>query len=136
MNTLYVMYDSHCGLCTEVRDWLGTQPAHLDLRVVASDSDEARLKFPGLPADELVVVSDRGEVWLGDHAFIVCLWALRNYRAWAQRLASPLLRPMARQAFEAISHSRKDISRLFGLKSEAELKKKLSEVRIPPCPTQ
>jgi predicted DCC family thiol-disulfide oxidoreductase YuxK len=136
MNRLYVMYDSHCGLCTEVRDWLETQPAYLDIRVLASGSDEARLKFPGLPAGELAVVSDRGEVWLGDHAFIVCLWALRDYRTWSHRLASPLLCPMARQAFEAVSHNRKNISQLFRLKSEAELRKHLSEVTIPPCPTQ
>jgi predicted DCC family thiol-disulfide oxidoreductase YuxK len=134
MNRLYVMYDSHCGLCTEVRDWLGAQPAYLDLRVLASGSDEARTKFPGLPAGELAVVSDSGEVWLGDHAFIMCLWALKDYRTWAQRLASPLLRPLARQAFEAVSHNRKDISRLLRLQSEADLKKRLSEVTIPPCP--
>jgi predicted DCC family thiol-disulfide oxidoreductase YuxK len=136
MNRLYVMYDSHCGLCTEVRDWLKTQPAHLDLRVLASNSDEAARRFPGLPAGELAVVGDSGEVWLGDHAFIMCLWALRDYRIWAQRLASPLLRPLARQAFEAVSHNRKDISWLLRLQSEAALKKHLSEVTIPPCPTQ
>jgi predicted DCC family thiol-disulfide oxidoreductase YuxK len=135
MKRLYVMYDSHCGLCTEVRDWLGLQAAYLDIRVLASGSDEARAKFPDLPAGELAVVSDRGDVWLGDHAFIMCLWALRDYRDWAHRLASPLLRPMARQAFEAVSHNRKNISRLLRLQSEAELRKQLSEVTIAPCPT-
>jgi hypothetical protein len=104
--------------------------------VLASGSDEARLKFPGLAAGELAVVSDRGDVWLGNHAFIMCLWALRDYRAWAQRLVSPLLRPMARQAFEAVSHNRKNISWLLRLQSEAEIRQQLSEVTIPPCPKQ
>jgi hypothetical protein len=29
-----------------------------------------------------------GEVWLGNHAWIVCLWALRDYRDLAFRLTS------------------------------------------------
>ena len=136
MKALYVLYDAECGLCTEVQDWLRKQPSHLDLQVLPSNSDEVRRRFPGLPSGELAVVSDRGEVWLGDNAFIVCLWALRDYRGWAQRFASSLLRPMARQAFEAVSHNRRNLSKLLGLKSEVELKKQLSEVDIPPCPTR
>jgi predicted DCC family thiol-disulfide oxidoreductase YuxK len=134
VNTLYVLYDAQCGLCTEARDWLRDQPAYLELRLLASSSEEARAKFPGLPSSELAVVSDQGEVWLGDHAFIMCLWALRNYRDWARRIASSLLRPMARQAFEAVSRNRRSISTLLGLRSEAGLKKRLSEVNLPPCP--
>ena len=80
------------------------------------------------------MVSDNGDVWLGDHAFIMCLWASRGFRQWAMRLASPLLRPMARQAFEAVSRNRRNVSALLRLKSEAELKKQLSEVTIPSCP--
>ena len=131
--TLYVLYDAQCGLCTEARDWLRAQPALLDLRLLPSNSEEARRKFPELPPGELAVVSDRGEVWLGDHAFIMCLWALRDYSAWARRLASSLLRPMARQAFEAVSRNRHSISALLGLRRESELKLRLSEVAIPPC---
>ena len=134
MKTLFVMYDSHCGLCTGVRDWLRLQPSYLDLRLLASDSEEARRMFPGLPSGELAVVSNDGQVWLGDNAFIVCLWALREYRRWARRLASPMLRPMARQAFEAVSRNRKSVSSLLCLKSESELKIRLHEVTIPPCP--
>jgi predicted DCC family thiol-disulfide oxidoreductase YuxK len=136
MTTLFVMYDTHCGLCTEVRDWLQSQPAYLPLRLLASDYEEAHRRFPGLPAGELAVVSDGGDVWLGNHAFIMCLWALRGYRSWARRLASPLLRPMARQAFEAVSRNRRNVSAFLGLKSDVELKKHLSEVTIPPCQTE
>jgi hypothetical protein len=75
-------------------------------------------------------------VWLGDRAFLMCLWALRAYRGWARRLASPALRPLARQAFEAVSRNRASVSGLLGLKSETELRKRLSEVTIPTCPTQ
>ena len=136
MKTLYVMYDARCGLCTEVQSWLKSQQAFMDLQVMASNSDEARRKFPSLPTGELAVVSDKGEVWLGNNAFIICLWALRDYRGWARRLAAPILRPLARQAFEAVSRNRRSVSTLFGLKSEAELKDRLNEVTIPPCKTQ
>jgi len=106
----------------------------VELQLVESESDEARRLFPGLPESDLAVLSDEGHVWLGNNAFIMCLWALREYRRWAQRLATPVLRPMARHAWEAVSRNRKNISGLLGLKSEAELKKQLSEVTIPTCP--
>jgi predicted DCC family thiol-disulfide oxidoreductase YuxK len=134
LKTLFVMYDSRCGLCTGARDWLRLQPSYLDLRLMASDSEEARRLFPGLPSGELAVVSNDGRVWLGDNAFIMCLWALRKYRRWAKRLASPILRPVARQAFEAISRNRKNVSSLLRLKSETELKNRLNEVTISTCP--
>ena len=136
MKTLYVLYDSRCGLCTEVKGWLAKEPAFVDLRPLASDSEEAREKFPTLPAGELAVVSDAGQVWLGDNAFIVCLWALRGYRVWAWKLSRPILRPMARAAFAALSQNRHNISHLFNLRSEAELKRRLEEVPPSTCPTK
>src|SRR4051812_35747600 len=123
MQTLYVMYDARCGLCTEIRDWLRNQPSYVNLEVLASNSEWVQKKFPGLPADELAVVSESGHVWLGNNAFIMCLWALRAYRVWAKRLCSPLLRPLARHAFEAVSHNRHSFSALFRLKSEAEIQR-------------
>src|SRR5262245_33306293 len=136
MKTLYVLYDAHCGLCTEVKDWLATEPAFVNLRVLASSSDEAHEKFPSLPSGELAVVSDAGDVWLGDNAFIVCLWALRRYREWSHKLTSPLLRPLARRAFESVSRNRQNISHLLRLKSESELKRRLEEVTPSTCQTK
>jgi predicted DCC family thiol-disulfide oxidoreductase YuxK len=133
MQTLYVLYDAHCGLCTQARDWLRRQPAYVNLRVLPSDSDEARRNFDGLPIGELAVVSDSGEVWLGENAFVICLWALRAYRGWARKLASPALRPLARQAFAVVSRNRKVASSVLGLESEAELKRRLNEVTAPEC---
>ena len=85
--------------------WLGRQPAYVRLQLVAA-SEAARDLFPALPPGELAVVSDSGDVWIGDRAWIVVLWALREYRGWATKLSSPLLLPMARQAFAAISRNR------------------------------
>ena len=133
MQTLYVVYDPHCGLCTQLKAWLGSQPAYVQLHLLAAGSDEARTRFPALPAGELAVVSDSGETWLGDRAWIIVLWVLREYRSWAAKLASPVLLPVARQAFAAISRNRQAFSRWFGLYGEAELRANLSQVALPPC---
>src|SRR5262249_25124891 len=133
VKTLYVMYDAHCGLCTEVRNWLRRQPAYLKVHLLASDSEEARSLFPTLNGGELAVVSDDGRVWLGDHAFIMCLWALRGFRRWARRLTAPMLRPLARQAFAAVSEHRHGVSSLLGLSDEFELRERLRHVRVSEC---
>ena len=132
MNTLYVVYDDRCGLCTQLKDWLGRQPAFVRLHPVAA-SEAARDLFPSLPSGELAVVSDSGETWLGDRAWIMVLWALRDYRSWSAKLASPMLLPVARQAFLAISRNRLAFSRWLGLYSQAELRANLSQIPIPPC---
>jgi predicted DCC family thiol-disulfide oxidoreductase YuxK len=131
MRTLYVIYDDRCGLCTQLKEWLGRQPAYVRLQLVAA-SEAARDLFPSLPPGELAVVSDAGETWLGDRAWIMVLWALRDYRSWAAKLASPLLLPMARQAFAAISRNRSAFSRWLGC-MEGRLRANLSQIPIPPC---
>jgi predicted DCC family thiol-disulfide oxidoreductase YuxK len=133
IHTLTVIYDPRCGLCTQIKGWLGRQPAYVALRLLAAGSAEARAQFPTIPEGELAVVSDSGQVWRGDNAWIICLWALCEYRQWAAKLASPVLRPLARQAFAAVSQHRSALSRFLGLRSEAELRKQLSEITVPPC---
>ena len=68
-------------------------------------SPDARRLFPGLDHDatlrEITVVADTGEVYLGDAAWLACLWALAEHRALAYRLARPALRPVARQLVSA-----------------------------------
>ena len=120
MRTLYVIYDPRCGLCTEVKEWLVRQPTYVPLRLVPAGSEQAQALYPRRSADEVAVVSDRGEVWLGNRAWIVILWALRRYRGWARRLSNPALQPFARKAYAAISHNRTGISKLLGLASEVD----------------
>lgn len=135
MQTLFILYDPRCGICTRIRDWLLRQPAYVALRLIAIGSAEARERFPMLKPDkqELVVVADSGEVWIGDRAWITCLWALREFRNWARRLSSPALLPLARQAFIAFSGNRSVLSRLLGMRGEAELRQILREIPAPPC---
>ncbi len=133
ITSLSVMYDAACGICTGVKDWIGRQTPLVELEFVAADSAEARRRFPQLPAGELAVIANTGEVWLGNHAWIVCLWALRDYRGWAVRLSSPLLSLMAREAFAAISNNRFALSDRFHLRSDLELERQLRKVMIPKC---
>jgi predicted DCC family thiol-disulfide oxidoreductase YuxK len=135
MESLFVLYDSRCGICTQLKAWLGRQPAYVTLRFIALDSAEARTRFPMLSGEdqELAVIADTGEAWLGDRAWIICLWALREYRDWARKLSTPAMMPLARQAFLALSSSRFALSRLLGLRSEEDIRRYLTETPIPPC---
>jgi predicted DCC family thiol-disulfide oxidoreductase YuxK len=128
-----IVYDAACGLCTRTTDWIRLQNPLVDIGFMASDSSEARRRFPGLPSDELAVVANTGEVWLGNLAWIVCLWAMRDYRDLAFRLTSPLLLPMAREAFAIVSKNRSALSSMLGFRSEREFERQLRKVVVPRC---
>jgi predicted DCC family thiol-disulfide oxidoreductase YuxK len=133
VTSLMIVYDADCGLCTRTKEWIGRQEPFVGIGFVASGSPEARSRFPQLPAGELAVVANTGEVWVGNRAWIVCLWALRGYRNLAFRLTSPLLLMMAREAFVVLSKSRSALSDMLGLKSERELEQQLRKVIAPNC---
>lgn len=134
MNHLFVVYDPRCGLCSQIKDWLGRQPAYVPMHFVPSGSPVVHQLLPSLPAGELAVISDEGDAWIGNRAWILCLWALREYRGWASRLARPALLPFAQQAFAALSRNRGALSRLLDLPSDAEIGEALSGVELPSCP--
>ncbi len=131
-----VVYDATCGLCTRLKTWIAEQVPLVRVRFIPSGSPEARQSFPQLPPGELAVVADTGEVWLGNHAWIVCLWALRDYRDLAFRLTSPLLLLMAREAFAVLSANRAALSGMLSLRSERELEQQLRKVVVPKCQTE
>ena len=117
MKTLYVLYDAKCELCRRVRVWLQGQPTFVPLAFVPLQSPELEERFPGItalePARQILVVADSGEVWRGADAWIMCLWALREFREWSQRLASPLLRPFAMRVCDMVSRNRYRFSQWF-----------------------
>jgi len=138
MERLYVLYDARCGLCSWAKRWLLRQHTLIDLRFIPAGSTVAERLFPGLnrpgePSEELVVVSDQGAVYRESNAWIMCLFAVEAYRDWANRLAHPLLRPLARQAFALLSKQRSRISRWLSLASEVEIAETLSQVNAPAC---
>jgi len=99
MKRLYVFYDGECGLCRRCREWLDSQPAWVELLFHPFPSAEARRLCPDLPRfqpdRQLIVLSDEGAVYAGEDAWLICLYALRDYRAWSEKLATPALRPLA-----------------------------------------
>ena len=65
----------------------------MPLEFVAAGSTLARQRFPQLDAAEtmklLHVVDDRGRVYVGEKAWLICLWALEEYRGWSLRISEP-----------------------------------------------
>ncbi len=122
MERLTVLYDASCGLCVSARRWLESQPQLVRIELVAASSGEAARRYPDLAtavaAGELLAVADERDVYRGDAALIVCLYALDRYREWSFRLAGPEWRPRARRAFALLSSHRKTLSSLFGLRPE------------------
>jgi len=117
MKRLTILYDSNCGVCRRCRAWIERQAAYVPLEFVPLQAEELPRRFPGIEKMELdkeiVVISDTGDVWQGGEAWVMCLWALCEYREWAQRLAHPVLLPVARRACAIFSENRHRISRLL-----------------------
>lgn len=135
MNKLYILYDANCAFCLRCRQWLTDQPAYLELCFIPAGSAEAAGRFPGLEqfgaTGELTVIGDDGAVYQGPDAFIMCLYALTDFRAWSLRLAQPALRPFARTAFGFITHHRAAFSKWMRRATEEDLAQALRS--IPPC---
>ncbi len=110
-----VLYDSKCALCIRCAVWMSRQESFVPIRFMASDSREAREAYGAVHwlGEELVVVSDRGDVWAGPAAFITALWALREWREWSYRISGPELAPLAERFFHAISSNRKAIAAMI-----------------------
>ena len=83
--------------------------------------------------NDLVVVSDEGQVYLNNSAWIMALYALDEYREWACRLAHPVLAPFVRQAFEMISRNRYMISRWLKYGGPEAIAGELRKVPLAPC---
>lgn len=174
MNTLYVLFDHTCGLCTAAARWLREQPAYVRIIAIPAMSERAAVKFPQLglapaipvrnaagtflnavsrpaahapavaigPAvaaslipsqqvssaaamspmgpDQVIVVTDEGAVYRGPSAWIMCLWALKRYRAWSLLMATPAWRPRVARIIDGLGRRRLMISRLLMLEAEAD----------------
>jgi predicted DCC family thiol-disulfide oxidoreductase YuxK len=112
---LTIFYDEECELCRRCRAWLERQPAFLPLGFVPCGSPKTRRGLPALPGlgKQLVVIADTGAVWIGPAAFVVCLWALRRWRAWSFRLTGPWAWRLAARFLAAFSDRRRWISALL-----------------------
>ena len=138
MQKLYVLYDPKCELCCRLKDWLMDQRSWIGLEVIPAGSQAARKMFPQLEQiasqNGLAVISDEGAVYLNDRAWIMVLYALEEYRDWAARLTHPLLMPLARQAYAALSRNRYFLSRWLSSANPEQIAAELRNVLIEPCP--
>ena len=109
---LTVLYDERCAFCRRCRDWLAEQPVLVEMELLGAGTDDARRRFPDakVRGSELVVIDDRGQMWVGADAFVMCLWATARYRSWAYRLSQPGLAPMAEAFFHQVSKRRESLS--------------------------
>jgi len=137
MRALCVLYDETCGFCVSCARWLRQQRTLVELECLPAGSEAAARRFPELRhaagPEELVVVDDEGGVYRGTQAWLMVLWSLEEYRAWALRLSSPSLMPLARNAFELLSSNRRRLSDWLHLEDES-VRRDLEQVGAPDVP--
>jgi predicted DCC family thiol-disulfide oxidoreductase YuxK len=134
MKRLTILYDAGCGLCHTLKWWMLGQNTFMELEFLPSSSPFARHRYPTLAKanpDQLIVIDERGGVYRDDRAWLMCLYALRDHRALALRLATPALQPLARRAWSLVSKNRKEISAVLALESEETLKQRFNAEAEP-----
>ncbi|MGW5354352.1 thiol-disulfide oxidoreductase DCC family protein [Streptomyces sp. NPDC004031] len=98
-----MLTDPACRLCRFVAGWIAGRRQLVPVRLVPVGSEQARRLFPELDHDEatrreITVVGDAGQVYTGQNAWVVVLWALADHRALAHRMSTPAGRRLARAA--------------------------------------
>lgn len=110
MRELTVLYDEKCALCRRARAWLERQSQYVPLSFVPAGSDLAELKFPQIDHEasriELTVIADSGEIYVGAKSWIMCLWALREYRSKALTMRAPAAWWAAKKFITSVSKNR------------------------------
>jgi len=137
MTKLYVLYDPKCELCCRLKNWILVQRSWIAIAVLEQGSEKAKRMFPDLDhlatREDLAVISDQGAVYLNDRAWIMVLYAMIEYRDWAARLTHPLLMPLARQAFAALSRNRYFISSMLSPDNTEALANELRKEELGAC---
>jgi hypothetical protein len=99
MKTMHLLYDAKSETALRWRAWLDGQSKRCALEFVPYQAPESLARFAGiepyLQGHDLVAVGYDGAVYPGAAAFVLCLAALEDYGAWANRLAIPELLPKA-----------------------------------------
>ena len=115
MRQLIVLFDSSCELCQRARRWLASEPAYVPLEFVAAQSAEARERFPTLDhsrtLEQLTVIADDRQVYRGERAWVMCLWALKRYRSNALFFSSTIGLAFAKDFVSLVSRNRHAASR-------------------------
>ena len=114
---LYVLFDAQCTVCVASAEWLHSHAQHEALKLIDARGAFANQYFNTISkrGEELVVVSDTGEVWWGPSAFLVCFWAMKSTHWLAQLASFELFQPLAEMLFRLISDHRGSLAPLLGL---------------------
>jgi predicted DCC family thiol-disulfide oxidoreductase YuxK len=138
MKRLFVIYDGECAMCCRCRNWLGRQPAFVQMEFIPLQAADLKERFPGIerfnPGERMLVIGDDGDVYRGASAWVMCLWALQEHRSLALRMAKPILLPFARVACELVSENRYLISRLIFRQDSRTLARDLAGYATPAGP--
>jgi hypothetical protein len=115
MKKLYVFYDAQDDFALRSYAWLVAQPPLWPLEFIPFQASERMARFQGIDdfrrRGPLLGVGDEGGVYAGPNAFIICLYALKDYQEWSYRLSAPMFLPLARRAFELLSTQGRKFSR-------------------------
>lgn len=114
---LYVLYDAKCTVCVASAEWLGSHAQHEALKLIDARGAFANQYFHTIEkrGEELVVVSEAGEVWWGPSAFLVCFWAMKSTHWLAQFASFELVLPFAEMLFRVVSDHRAALAPLLGM---------------------
>ncbi|MFM7179957.1 MAG: thiol-disulfide oxidoreductase DCC family protein [Verrucomicrobiales bacterium] len=132
-----VFYDGRCGMCCTFHEWINRQPRAFGVDFVPYQSDRAERIFPGIgtldPAREMVVRTDRVEVFRGAEAWVMCLLSCANHQGAARRLAGPALLPVAVRACRILAANRHSLSKVFFSSKDKEVRETLHHMEMPAC---
>ena len=130
MKKLTIFYDAQCYFCRRSTKWLRDETKFFELDFVPAGTPEAKRILSVVDSKsekELIVVSDEGAIYSGPNAFIMCLYALTDYRELALRLSHPVLLPLARKAFMLLSEYRSRLVWYWRLKDTTDLRERLED---------
>lgn len=129
MNAAFIFYDDTCGFCCRCAEWLRGQDTHVPVAVLPA----SELPVSKGAKAELVVIDADGGVYRDTDAWLMALWLLRGFRPWAVRLARGD-RSLARKVVQLAGTWRHGLTRLFALKSDADLQAQLEVIPgMPGC---
>ena len=121
IQTMTVLYDSDCEFCVRCKNWLAAQQQRINLLFVPIKSAEASgylFKLRDHYLNELIVITDRNDVYYREKALLMCLYALSRYYEWAFNFSRPLFYPLIRNAYMMLSANRNWLSNYFSTYSE------------------
>lgn len=132
-----IYYDGRCGMCCEFQEWLNRQARAFSVRFVPYQDEMAEVWFPELsqlePEREMIVRTDRHEVFRGAEGWVLCLLSCEKYQGVARRMASPTLLPLTQKICQALAARRYTISKLLFARKDREVAAELHRLPTEEC---